>query len=95
METTSCSSDLDVGEPSEAWRTHQGTPMGTDLECRRWRQEAAFRLLNNNLDPEVAERPEALVEYGGSGQVAWSWEAYEDALDEAAVSDGRLPSESQ
>ena len=51
-------------------------PTGTDLTCRGWPQEAAFRMLQNNLDPEVAERPEDLVVYGGTGRAARSWDAY-------------------
>ena len=52
-------------------------PRGTDLQCKGWVQEAALRMLMNNLDPDVAERPEDLVVYGGSGKAARSWEAYE------------------
>ena len=52
-------------------------PRGTDLQCRGWQQEAALRMLMNNLDPEVAERPEDLVVYGGTGRAARSWEAYD------------------
>jgi len=52
-------------------------PRGTALSCRGWAQEAALRMLMNNLDPEVAERPEELVVYGGRGKAARSWEAYE------------------
>jgi urocanate hydratase len=52
-------------------------PRGTDLSCRSWPQEAAMRMLMNNLDPEVAERPEDLVVYGGTGRAARSWEAYD------------------
>jgi urocanate hydratase len=51
-------------------------PRGTELSCRSWPQEAAMRMLMNNLDPEVAERPEELVVYGGTGRAARSWEAY-------------------
>jgi urocanate hydratase len=54
-------------------------PRGTEISCRGWQQEAALRMLMNNLDPEVAERPEELVVYGGSGRAARSWEAF-DAL---------------
>ncbi len=72
----------DVGEPSEAWRQFRGAPTGTDLETPGWRQEAAFRLLNNNLDPEVAEDPENLIVYGGTGRAARSWDAYDAILDE-------------
>ena len=52
-------------------------PRGTELSCRGWPQEAALRMLMNNLDPEVAERPEDLVVYGGSGRAARSWEAFD------------------
>ncbi|MCU1452850.1 MAG: Urocanate hydratase [Acidimicrobiales bacterium] len=52
------------------------SPRGTTLSCRGWPQEAAMRMLMNNLDPEVAERPEDLVVYGGTGRAARSWEAY-------------------
>ena len=52
---------------------------GTDLTARSWQTEAPLRMLMNNLDPEVAERPEDLVVYGGTGKAARSWEAY-DAL---------------
>jgi len=52
-------------------------PRGTTLSCRTWAAEAAMRMLMNNLDPEVAERPEELVVYGGRGQAARSWEAYD------------------
>jgi urocanate hydratase len=52
-------------------------PRGGDLSCRGWPQEAALRMLMNNLDPEVAERPDDLVVYGGTGKAARSWEAYE------------------
>jgi urocanate hydratase len=55
-------------------------PTGTALTCRGWPQEAAFRMLQNNLDPDVAERPEDLVVYGGTGKAARSWEAYDAML---------------
>ncbi|MYJ30359.1 MAG: urocanate hydratase, partial [Acidimicrobiaceae bacterium] len=51
-------------------------PTGTAMTCRGWPQEAAFRMLQNNLDPEVAERPDDLVVYGGTGRAARSWDAY-------------------
>jgi urocanate hydratase len=51
-------------------------PRGTELSCRGWPQEAALRMLMNNLDPEVAERPEDLVVYGGTGKAARSWDDY-------------------
>ena len=52
-------------------------PRGTRLSCRGWQQEAALRMLMNNLDPEVAERPQDLVVYGGAGKAARSWEAFD------------------
>src|SRR5579863_10444165 len=52
-------------------------PRGTALSCRGWPQEAAMRMLMNNLDPEVAEHPDQLVVYGGSGRAARSWAAYD------------------
>src|SRR5512133_866031 len=52
-------------------------PRGTGLSCKGWEQEAALRMLMNNLDPEVAERPDDLVVYGGRGKAARSWEAFE------------------
>ncbi|MGI9038813.1 MAG: urocanate hydratase, partial [Gemmatimonadota bacterium] len=52
-------------------------PRGAELSCKGWLQEAALRMLMNNLDPEVAEDPERLIVYGGRGQAARSWEAYD------------------
>ncbi len=52
-------------------------PRGSTLSCRGWIQEAALRMLMNNLDPEVAERPDDLVVYGGTGRAARSWEAFD------------------
>ncbi|MQA81171.1 MAG: urocanate hydratase [Streptosporangiales bacterium] len=52
-------------------------PRGGDLSCQGWPQEAALRMLMNNLDPEVAEHPDKLVVYGGSGKAARSWDAYD------------------
>ncbi|MFL5738416.1 MAG: urocanate hydratase, partial [Actinomycetota bacterium] len=52
-------------------------PRGSELSCRGWPQEAAMRMLMNNLDPDVAERPEDLVVYGGTGRAARSWEAFD------------------
>jgi urocanate hydratase len=52
-------------------------PHGPELSCKGWPQEAAMRMLMNNLDPAVAERPEDLVVYGGTGRAARSWEAYD------------------
>jgi urocanate hydratase len=56
-------------------------PRGTQLHCKSWLTEAPYRMIQNNLDPEVAERPEDLVVYGGRGQAARDWEAYEAILD--------------
>ena len=50
---------------------------GTDLTCLGWPQEAAYRMMHNNLDPEVAERPDDLVVYGGTGRAARSWDAFD------------------
>jgi urocanate hydratase len=52
-------------------------PRGTVLSCKGWQQEAALRMLMNNLDPEVAERPDDLVVYGGSGKAARNWECFD------------------
>src|SRR5437773_1830517 len=52
-------------------------PRGTALTCQGWPQEAAMRMLMNNLDPEVAEHPDQLIVYGGSGRAARSWAAYD------------------
>ena len=52
-------------------------PRGRELSCRGWVQEAALRMLMNNLDPEVAERPQDLVVYGGTGRAARSWAAFD------------------
>ncbi len=51
-------------------------PRGTTLSCKGWHQEAALRMLMNNLDPEVAERPEDLIVYGGTGKAARDWDSY-------------------
>src|SRR5438477_383508 len=56
-------------------------PRGTELSCRSWQQEAALRMLMNNLDPDVAERPEQLIVYGGIGKAARNWECYDAIVD--------------
>ena len=66
--------------PSES--PHHGprvvrAPRGSTLSCKGWQQEAALRMLMNNLDPDVAERPDDLVVYGGTGRAARSWEAFD------------------
>ncbi len=52
-------------------------PRGKEISCKGWHQEAALRMLMNNLDPEVAEKPESLIVYGGTGRAARSWEAFD------------------
>src|SRR6202521_3431439 len=52
-------------------------PRGSELSCKGWHQEAALRMLMNNLDPDVAEDPDRLVVYGGSGKAARSWQAFD------------------
>src|SRR5881394_3557423 len=52
-------------------------PRGSALSCKGWQQEAALRMLMNNLDPDVAERPDDLVVYGGTGRAARSWAAFD------------------
>ena len=56
---------------------HVSAPRGAAISCKGWPQEAALRMLMNNLDPEVAERPDDLIVYGGSGRAARSWEAFD------------------
>lgn len=68
MQTTSFSEKLDLSKTK--------TPTGTSLSCKGWIQEAALRMLHNNLDPEVAERPEDLIVYGGRGKAARNVESF-------------------
>jgi urocanate hydratase len=56
-------------------------PRGSSISCKGWHQEAALRMLMNNLDPEVAERPEDLVVYGGGGKAARNWECYDKIVE--------------
>src|SRR5258706_3960962 len=56
-------------------------PHGTQLTCKSWLSEAAYRMIQNNLDPDVAEKPEELIVYGGRGQAARSWEAFDAILE--------------
>ena len=60
---------------------HVSAPRGATISCKGWPQEAALRMLMNNLDPEVAERPDDLVVYGGSGRAARSWPAFDAIVD--------------
>lgn len=69
-----------IGPISQVYLKEFGrSPTGRKRQCRGWRQEAALRLLNNNLDPAVAENPRELVVYGGIGRAARDWKSY-DAL---------------
>src|SRR5256885_7947873 len=52
-------------------------PRGTTISCKGWHQEAALRCLMNNLDPEVAERPDELIVYGGAGKAARNWNSFD------------------
>ncbi|NNK32675.1 MAG: urocanate hydratase, partial [Xanthomonadales bacterium] len=52
-------------------------PTGAALSCRGWHQEAAMRMLMNNLDPDVAEKPDELIVYGGTGKAARDWACYD------------------
>src|SRR5260370_1688524 len=65
------------GTPGPAGPRPVRAPRGTDLSCRAWPQEAAMRMLMNNLDPEVAEHPDQLIVYGGSGRAARSWDVFD------------------
>lgn len=56
-------------------------PIGTKLTCKGWLQEAAYRMIQNNLDPQVAERPEDLIVYGGIGKAARNWPAFDKILE--------------
>ena len=56
------------------------SPIGNKLTCKGWHQEAAFRMLQNNLDNNVAENPEELIVYGGYGKAARDWESYEKII---------------
>src|ERR1700674_1023442 len=62
----------DAGLPKGPFRA----PRGTQISCKGWQQEAALRMLLNNLDPEVAEKPEDLIVYGGTGKAARNWECF-------------------
>jgi urocanate hydratase len=62
--------------PGTESKTKVRAPRGTNLSCKGWHQEAAMRMLMNNLDEEVGERPDELIVYGGSGKAARNWECY-------------------
>ena len=65
-----------VMDKSKGVVTNIKAPTGSKLNCKGWHQEAAMRMLMNNLDPEVAEKPEELIVYGGGGKAARNWESY-------------------
>ena len=77
---------------------------GSELHCRGWSQEAAWRMLHNNLDPDVAERPDELVVYGGGGKAARDWASFdaisrtlqrldnEETNEDTTTEDRRFPS---
>jgi urocanate hydratase len=64
-------------KPAQAGPRTVRAPRGSALTCKGWTQEAALRMLMNNLDPEVAEKPDELIVYGGTGRAARSWEAFD------------------
>jgi urocanate hydratase len=64
---------------------------GTELSRKGWQQEAALRMLMNNLDPQVAEHPEDLVVYGGTGRAARSWAAFDAIVAAARAGERRDP----
>jgi len=68
---------IESGSTSHAGPRPVRAPRGPELSCKGWTQEAALRMLMNNLDPEVAERPDDLVVYGGTGRAARSWDAFD------------------
>ena len=68
---------IGVTVPSAPGARPVRAPRGLDLSCQGWQQEGALRMLMNNLDPEVAEHPDQLVVYGGSGRAARSWPAFD------------------
>ena len=73
--------DKDARRPSPAQSRTVRAPRGAELSCRSWLTEAAFRMIQNNLDPEVAENPAELVVYGGIGRAARNWECFETILE--------------
>ena len=56
-------------------------PTGSELHCKSWLTEAPFRMLQNNLHPDVAENPKSLIVYGGIGRAARNWESYDQILE--------------
>ena len=62
-------------------------PRGTELNCKNWQIEAAYRMIQNNLDPENAEKPDELIVYGGLGKAARNWESFDAILDSLRTMD--------
>src|SRR5215472_15613110 len=81
--TSAICEDADV-----TMHTEIRAPRGTTLTARSWPQEAALRMLQNNLDPDVAERPADLVVYGGGGKAARSWECFDVLVRELRALEG-------
>ncbi|WP_374566792.1 urocanate hydratase [Ideonella sp.] len=72
----------DLSQPTRRATAHPvKAPTGTTLHCRNWLIEAAYRMIQNNLDPAVAENPDALVVYGGIGKAARDWDSFETILE--------------
>jgi len=65
-------------------------PRGSQLTCKNWLIEAAYRMIQNNLDPEVAENPDALVVYGGIGKAARNWDSFDAILQSLRALDERV-----
>ena len=61
-------------------RSNIQSPRGNELTCKNWQIEAPYRMIQNNLDPEVAENPDQLVVYGGKGKAARNWECYDTII---------------
>jgi urocanate hydratase len=76
---------IETGPKSHAGPRAVRAPRGPERSCKGWAQEAALRMLMNNLDPEVAERPDDLVVYGGTGRAARSWDAFDAIVRELRV----------
>src|SRR3989449_800820 len=66
-----------VQEPTTSSPRTVRAPRGTQISCKGWLQEAALRMLMNNLDPDVAEKPDELIVYGGRGRAARNWDAFD------------------
>ncbi len=78
MEDAAIATNATAGRQRPAVRA----PRGSVISCKGWQQEAALRMLMNNLDPDVAERPQDLVVYGGTGKAARNWESFDAIVGE-------------